>query len=990
MKKYLLSACVLSLLSATEVWASPTIFNSEVIIPMSQNYEGLDIGPKAQVKFCPLNDAACINTAEKLNFNVNEDIAVNGGTVQIESSVMSQTEKNRTQGVVLKDGANVSLKHTDLLSNSRLEINSGSSLIVGEGSTATIIGDKTTSSGQNADGEIITPGEIKVVDNGTLALKAGIIKDKDGIVIASSDTVVSGNSILTIENASLDMSAFSSEQVTIDTSLLVEDDIHISEGKIRMSAPEETVNTLRTTTGSITVNDSAIIGSGDGVNKIIAAENIVVSNNTIPVVEIAPEEDAETSDTENNATPDTNTDDSVNTESDTLEGTGTDATTNGNNALMNISLEAGKDIVLNTKGENVTATAGSNMSIGGEYKDLYAQAGSKATADMVVNANIDGGNLKASQYIDYQTGTAVLSGLNAKQTTIQKPANVTLSYGIGGGDIISKGVLTLENFQLTQGQSNNVSVVNSKLNSSWNNEIAGNLALENSRMVMKKDATNDGWLRVGNFTNTTQNRSTTGNVTIKNSVVDVDTSYIEASGTISIDSTSTVAMRIAGVPIADKSTYGHIIADKIVVENGAKMVLTVDGNALQKGQTENYELFSVEPENGTLALQKNSRYSYVDKGDGTYDITLNTTAADMAGEQTGDDELSQMAGSLLDGATGDNKFVQHLNELSQTPGREKEFADGLEALAPTQSAFVTALANDTTRQIYNVIGTRFDRDSYRSKRTRQNMPSNNLWAQALASKGEFEGARAFETDSKGGAIGFDFDPCPGCRFGLGYVYTQSDITAKNRTADVDSHAAVIYADMQGDPVYLNIIGTYMRSQYDEKKDVAGLMARADYDVDVLAAQAMLGYDLGSMRLSRNWRTGSLMPEIGVRYMFVKQHEYTDEADQKVNETDGQTITGVLGAHYTADYKMGSVIFYPDLRAAVTYDFVSDEMRNAVSLAGGTPYYITAERLDEFGVELGAEIGLRIANRVDIALSYLGMFRKDYTNHTGLANLKFRF
>ena len=60
------------------------------------------------------------------------------------------------------------------------------------------------------------------------------------------------------------------------------------------------------------------------------------------------------------------------------------------------------------------------------------------------------------------------------------------------------------------------------------------------------------------------------------------------------------------------------------------------------------------------------------------------------------------------------------------------------------------------------------------------------------------------------------------------------------------------------------------------------------------------------------------------------------------------------------------------------------------MAGSNPYTITAERLDELGVELGAEVGLRIANRVDIALSYLGMFRKDYTNHTGFANLRYRF
>ena len=148
--------------------------------------------------------------------------------------------------------------------------------------------------------------------------------------------------------------------------------------------------------------------------------------------------------------------------------------------------------------------------------------------------------------------------------------------------------------------------------------------------------------------------------------------------------------------------------------------------------------------------------------------------------------------------------------------------------------------------------------------------------------------------------------------------------------------------------------------------------------------------MGAIRLSRHWRTGSFIPQIGFRYINIKQKGYTDSADQTVSDAEAQTMTGIGGLHYTADYKMGPVIFYPDLHAAVSYDFVSDELSATSSLAGSKPYTITAERLDELGIELGAEVGLRIANRVDIALSYLGMFRKDYTNHTEFTNLKYRF
>ncbi len=967
MKKYLLSACILSLISTSHAWAYS--IDNWTEISSSHDYDNLGIGPNATAHFCAKKDGSCSNAATPIKFNVSEDVAINGGTVKLTSADMTQKEENRTQGVILKDGADVSLDRGTLETNSRLEINSGSVMTVGSNSSVSVTANTTASSPSQGTNDLPTPGEIKIENNSVLNLESGTIALEDGSVLANS-TTVSGNSVLSIKDSSLNMK----DHAAVATSLTVEDDITLSNAKVSMSGVSGALNTIRTTTGDIIITDSAILGTGNVTNNIIAAGDIGIFNNEIPTVEVEIEKE-ETGDT------DTNTE---NEEEDKIE-----TITNGNNALTNVSLSAGNDIALYTNGNNVSATAGRDITLIGDYTNLHATAGLNNNGNMTVNADIKRGSLVAGSNIDYQKGIAVLNGLNATKTTIQEEADITLSYGTGGGDIVSYGTLTLENFQLIDGLSNNIDVVDSELKASWNNEIAGNLTLENSTMSMKKNSTTDGWIRVGSAENL-PNRSSTGNVSIKNSIVDIDTAYIEASGSININAGSTIIMRIAGAPISDKSTYGHIIANEINIENGAKMVLTVDGDALSKGETRNYELLNVAPTNGKLTLEENSRYSYVDKGDGTYDITLNTTASDMAGEQTGNDNLSDMAGSLLDGAALDNKFVQHLNTLSQTPGHEKDFAEGLETLAPTITPYITALANDTVRQIYNVIGTRYDKTSAASRRIRTNEPNTSMWVQGLASTAEFDSDHYFETESTGGAVGFDVDPCPGCRIGIGYAYTQSEIEALNRTADVDTHAAIIYASLQGNPVYLNAFATYMRSMFDETKDVIGLTATADYDVDVIAAQAMIGYDLGPIRLNRRWKTGSFMPEIGARYTQVKQKGYTDSADQKVSDADATTVTGIAGMHYTADYRLGNFIFYPDLKAAVTYDFVQDEMTNTISLSGGSDYRLTAERLDKLGFELGAEAGIRIGNNAEVGLNYLGIFKKDYTNHSGLVNLKIKF
>ena len=1054
MKKYLLSVCVLSLLHTTQVMASTTIENGKEDYSTNQSFEGLDIGPGAQIRFCPLDDKGnCDPKGGTLNFTVENDLVQNGGTVSMNTANLSQTTSNRTQGIVLKNDASFSMENANITSKSRLELNSGANMVVGAASNITITGDTT----QASNGQTV-PGEVKIIDSslslnantfeiegkpvldlsdatkvieetqtnddgtsvvtktktaietttitkeGDKYIKTVIKKDDTGTTttkteIKVGDTTVSNNSVLTAENAVINLSA-KEEEIDLDgseckTTTTTETIIKDKEGK-ENSSKESATKTDKTEGTKVEVAlssriqaDSDINLKNSSINMNVSkagqereAQNVMYSGGSITLTETtvkAPNKATENA--EYILEPDI-TLAKWNGDLDTIAAQNDFVISNTKATLTGVGLEAGNDMTLKTNATSISANAGNNMTIQGDYQGLVAATGN----NMVINASINGGGLVAGEKIDYQSGKAYLSGLYAKETTVHKGVDLTLSYGYGGGDIIVNGTLAMENFQLTNkdaynnaynSATNNVYINNSSFNATWNNEIDGDLKLTNSTMNMKKNANNDGWLKVND-------------VNVVNSDVDLDAAYIESSGTISIDKNSTVSIRIAGNPTADKQNYGHIIADTLNIENGAKMVLTVDGDAVTKGKTLNYELFDANTQNGSIALQQNSRYTYVDKGDGTYDITLNKTASDMAGEQTGSEELSGMAGSLLDGAASDNKFVQHLNELSQTPGREKDFADGLEILAPSMAAYVSALATDTTRQIYNVIGDRFDRDSYRSRRTRTSMPSNSLWAQGLVSNGEFEGTRAFETESKGGAIGFDVDLCHGCRVGLGYAYTMSDITSKGREIDVDSHTAIVYADLQSDPMFFNVIASYTRSMYNESKDVIGLIANADYDVDVLAAQAMLGYDMGAIRLSRNWRTGSFIPQIGFRYMNIKQKGYTDSADQTVSDAEAQTMTGIAGLHYTADYKMGPVIFYPDLHAAVTYDFVSDELSATSSLAGSNPYTITAERLDELGVELGAEVGLRIANRVDIALSYLGMFRKDYTNHTGFANLRYRF
>lgn len=104
------------------------------------------------------------------------------------------------------------------------------------------------------------------------------------------------------------------------------------------------------------------------------------------------------------------------------------------------------------------------------------------------------------------------------------------------------------------------------------------------------------------------------------------------------------------------------------------------------------------------------------------------------------------------------------------------------------------------------------------------------------------------------------------------------------------------------------------------------------------------------------------------------------------------MTGILGSQYSISYKLTpNISWYPAVRAAVTYDFIQPDTAMTVGLINGSSYRVTTEKNTErVGLEVGAKVGLDVGNKTEVGLEYEGLFKGDYTNHTGMANLKYKF
>lgn len=458
--------------------------------------------------------------------------------------------------------------------------------------------------------------------------------------------------------------------------------------------------------------------------------------------------------------------------------------------------------------------------------------------------------------------------------------------------------------------------------------------------------------------------------------------------------------------VTDKDTYGKIHANYVnISENGTNLNMTLNGAALAKGETATFKLFngadSAEAEvDGKFAnLSQNSRYEFVDNGDGTFEVTSVGSATDAvvdaggsannAGTAEAWDSISASTSSPVAAAVTE-KLAQLSN--STDAAEQKAYVDALTAVAPEVAPMVQKTQTETANQVFGAVSTRLTGGSISTGG--EGMASGDsifkrgaMWVQGLFNKSKLDDtskAKGFDADSSGIAFGAEKFVTDDTKVGIGYAYTNTDIDGFMRDTDVDTHTAILYGEYKPSNWYVNGIATYGWSDYEEKKSVAGVGVKADYDVETFGLQAMTGYDMQVNGFG-------LTPEAGLRYVHIKQDAYKDSADQKVSGNDSDILTGVIGAKVSKNFELSNGMnIKPEAHIAATYDLMNDDVNSVVTLANGSAYAVDGEALDRFGMEFGAGVTAEVNDNVELSLGYEGKFREDYQDHTGLINAKYKF
>lgn len=473
--------------------------------------------------------------------------------------------------------------------------------------------------------------------------------------------------------------------------------------------------------------------------------------------------------------------------------------------------------------------------------------------------------------------------------------------------------------------------------------------------------------------------------------LDIGTNTVNAT-TVDFKDNSKLALRVAST-----DSFGKINATTINVGNDTTMNVTLDNGVVANGETAEFKFL-----NGTVngdftnKIAENSRYAIEWTEDGSLSITGQATASDVvadAGGTANNAKTAEAWDSVTSSSTasaGAKAVASVLNDLSQN--NEQAYVAALTAVAPEVSPMVQQTQTETANQVFGAVGTRLTGGSVAS--SSQGMASGDnvferaaMWVQGLFNKSKLDDtskAKGFDAKTNGLAFGFEKFVTDDVKAGVGYAYSKTDIDGFMRDTDVDTHTAIVYGEYKPSNWYVNGIATYGWSDYSEKKNVAGVGVKADYDVETFGLQAMTGYDM-------NVNGVNVTPETGLRYVHIKQDGYKDSADQRVSGSNSDILTGVIGAKVSKSWELeNGMNIKPEIRVAATYDLMNDDVNSVVTLANGSAYSVKGEALDRFGMEFGAGVTAEVNDKVELSLGYEGKFREDYKDHTGLLNAKYKF
>ncbi|MDW2958773.1 MAG: autotransporter domain-containing protein [Alphaproteobacteria bacterium] len=453
---------------------------------------------------------------------------------------------------------------------------------------------------------------------------------------------------------------------------------------------------------------------------------------------------------------------------------------------------------------------------------------------------------------------------------------------------------------------------------------------------------------------------------------------IAGTGDLVLENGATLNIGTALIQQGTVNLDGAIVASAMNSKSFGRFAgnVTVGGNAtldLTVGSVGTYDIFAGK----TIDVSKVTVGDTYLVESGTDGIIITTKAVEDIATDTG---LTTQAAGMISGlANSTDKNVQKISLAAQqllNSGDVETVEKEVAKANPDGKPVVQAAATSVQNQVLAVAAGRMSGTAPVVGRAGgDEAQSNGFWAQGLFNKSKY--ADQFHGYTRGFALGADTMINSAFTLGAGFAYNNSDIHTVGRGhTDIDANTLFVYGQYKPTNWFVNGTLAYTMAEYTEDAKMFGNSLVATYDVDSYGAQIMTGYDFAS----------GITTEVGARYLHIAQDSYSNGLTS-VDSMDSDFLTGVAGMKYAFTIENDwAVKLRPELRAAVTYDFVADGDEAVVTMPGVASYKVAGERLKRLGGEFG--IGLTaLYNGMEITAMYDLDLHEDYTSHTGM--IKFR-
>ncbi len=419
--------------------------------------------------------------------------------------------------------------------------------------------------------------------------------------------------------------------------------------------------------------------------------------------------------------------------------------------------------------------------------------------------------------------------------------------------------------------------------------------------------------------------------------------------------------------VLNDQNYGRIYANEMNIGSNSKLKLNVGGAGV-------YKIF-----NTAADITIDAGAAYTVENHGADGVIISTKSVEKIAQDTG---LTNMAASTIAGLANNTDAMYNLASLNAQAALAAGDVDYIESESakahPIDKPVVHSISSSVQNQVLQLASARMSGGAIMGRSGGDFVNADfGMWAHGLFNKTKF--GDQFHGYTRGVAAGFDAQINRKYTVGLGYAYNTGDVHATARDTDISSNTIFVYGQYKPTNWYVNAALNYTMSKYDEAMEIFGVSVNHEHDVDTFGGQVMTGYDFAT----------GLTPMAGLRYLHISQDDYNNGLG-RVRGGDSDFLTGIAGIKYEfAIENDWPVKFAPQLRAAATYDFASDDTQATVVMPGAPAYIVNGDRLSRMGGEFGIGLSANY-HGLDIMLDYSLTLHQDYTSQTGMVKLRYNF